>query len=471
MSGAVAGSVVNHRETRRLGEQMRDDLQGIRARRTVAGTRPFSRADPRAASIGGRQLGRPAARDEPVRRRVVRVAHRRPDAGRDPAADQVVARRVGRRAAHLAGRAGVQHLDRAEQRAPGCGPARDQVAVLHPHRRRRPDQHHRQQHAGHEQGDAARPPARGRRRTRRRAPPSRPRPRPTAPPAGSAARRRSARRQPPTRPVVRPSRGLACRPMPIPAGDRPFDPLAAELVADQCAASPTLGSVLGLTEYDEALPDLSADGIAATASASRTRGSPGWAPSTTAELTDDERIDRDLALMVLRGRVLMRDWADWRRSPDHYAGTALSVGVRAAHHPAAARARAGGGGRRPAAGHARPARAGHRPTSTRRWRTRRCCAGRWARSAPARSTPGRSPTSSTTRAAAAAGRARPARWPRRRTSASASTSRRWSRRPPATGRSARSATTRCCARPRASATAPGSCARRARPPTTSWPPT
>ena len=55
--------------------------------------------------------------------------------------------------------------------------------------------------------------------------------------------------------------------MPIPVGDRPFDQLAAELVADQCAANPTLGSVLGLTEYDEALPDLSADGIAATASA------------------------------------------------------------------------------------------------------------------------------------------------------------------------------------------------------------
>ena len=29
--------------------------------------------------------------------------------------------------------------------------------------------------------------------------------------------------------------------------------------------------------------------------------------------------------MVLRGRELMRDWADWRRSPDHYAGTALSA--------------------------------------------------------------------------------------------------------------------------------------------------
>jgi hypothetical protein len=30
MSGAVAGSVVNHRETRRVGEQVRDDLRRTR---------------------------------------------------------------------------------------------------------------------------------------------------------------------------------------------------------------------------------------------------------------------------------------------------------------------------------------------------------------------------------------------------------------------------------------------------------
>jgi hypothetical protein len=35
MSGAVAGSVVNHRETRRLGEQVRDDLR--RRGRTIRG--------------------------------------------------------------------------------------------------------------------------------------------------------------------------------------------------------------------------------------------------------------------------------------------------------------------------------------------------------------------------------------------------------------------------------------------------
>ena len=111
--------------------------------------------------------------------------------------------------------------------------------------------------------------------------------------------------------------------MPIPTGDRPFDTLAAELVADQCAANPLLGTVLGLTEYDESLPDMSAAAIE-----QRDRDEDAWVERLRglddAQLSDDERIDRDLALMVLAGRAHMRDWADWRRSPDHYAGTALS---------------------------------------------------------------------------------------------------------------------------------------------------
>lgn len=37
MSGAVAGTVVNHRETRRLGEEVRDDLRRRQADRTVPG--------------------------------------------------------------------------------------------------------------------------------------------------------------------------------------------------------------------------------------------------------------------------------------------------------------------------------------------------------------------------------------------------------------------------------------------------
>ena len=111
--------------------------------------------------------------------------------------------------------------------------------------------------------------------------------------------------------------------MPIPTSDRPFDQLAGELVADQLAADPTLGSTLGLTEYDELLPDLSAESIAA-----RERSEDAWLERfralPDADLDADEQIDRDLVVMVLQGRAAKRDWADWRRSPDQYAGTALS---------------------------------------------------------------------------------------------------------------------------------------------------
>jgi uncharacterized protein (DUF885 family) len=68
--------------------------------------------------------------------------------------------------------------------------------------------------------------------------------------------------------------------------------------------------------------------MSAQAIAARDRNQDAWAARlrdlADDELTADERVDRDLALMVLRGRELMREWADWRRSPDHYAGTALS---------------------------------------------------------------------------------------------------------------------------------------------------
>jgi uncharacterized protein (DUF885 family) len=103
----------------------------------------------------------------------------------------------------------------------------------------------------------------------------------------------------------------------------PFQALAAELVADQLTANPVLGSNLGVIEHDESLPDMSADAVAA-----REHREDDWtrllSEVSDDELTRDERIDRDLALMVLRGRSVMRDWADWRRNPDHYAGAALS---------------------------------------------------------------------------------------------------------------------------------------------------
>src|SRR4051812_27427272 len=111
--------------------------------------------------------------------------------------------------------------------------------------------------------------------------------------------------------------------MPIPTSGRPFDALAVQLAADEFEASPTLGSGLGLTEYDHDLPDMSAGAIA-----ERERRDDGWARRLgdlpAADLTEDELLDRDLVLMVLRGREVMRSFADWRRSPDHYAGPALN---------------------------------------------------------------------------------------------------------------------------------------------------
>lgn len=102
-----------------------------------------------------------------------------------------------------------------------------------------------------------------------------------------------------------------------------FDTLVGELIADEFRVSPVLGSALGAIEHDDALPDLSAEAIAA-----QERSEDRWVERLSAvpdaELRDDERIDRDLALMVLRGRSVMRDWAAWRRSPDLYAGMALT---------------------------------------------------------------------------------------------------------------------------------------------------
>jgi len=110
--------------------------------------------------------------------------------------------------------------------------------------------------------------------------------------------------------------------MPIRYQDRPFDVLAEQLVNDQLAAEPVLGTNLGLTEYDALLPDRSAEAIQA-----RERSDDAWldrfAGLADTELTHEERVDRDLVVMVLRGRAVRRDWLDWRRSPDWYAGAVL----------------------------------------------------------------------------------------------------------------------------------------------------
>jgi hypothetical protein len=49
--------------------------------------------------------------------------------------------------------------------------------------------------------------------------------------------------------------------MPIPTGTRPFDRLAAELLEDQLAAEPNLGTFSGITDHDHRVTDKSAVAI------------------------------------------------------------------------------------------------------------------------------------------------------------------------------------------------------------------
>ena len=55
--------------------------------------------------------------------------------------------------------------------------------------------------------------------------------------------------------------------------------------------------------------------------------SPSWSASghsPTTDLTADERIDRDLALAMLRGRLIVAEWQGWKRDPLTYSGPALN---------------------------------------------------------------------------------------------------------------------------------------------------
>ena len=96
-----------------------------------------------------------------------------------------------------------------------------------------------------------------------------------------------------------------------------FQSLVHEFLDREFELSPVRASQLGLTEFDGRLDDLSADAFRA-----RDREAASWLDRFDAldgaELTPDERIDRDLVRSVLRGRLIMADWEDWRRDPVTY---------------------------------------------------------------------------------------------------------------------------------------------------------
>ncbi len=101
-----------------------------------------------------------------------------------------------------------------------------------------------------------------------------------------------------------------------------FDRLVADLLADEFAAMPTRASYLGVPGYDDRLPDLSAAALR-----SRERRDDEWAGRfralDDAALTTEECIDRDLVLMSLRRRAIVRDWPEWRRDAESYLQPAL----------------------------------------------------------------------------------------------------------------------------------------------------
>ncbi len=87
--------------------------------------------------------------------------------------------------------------------------------------------------------------------------------------------------------------------------------------------SPTLASSLGLTEYDERLDDTSAGSFRG-----RIERDGAWLARfravADAELSQAERIDRDLLVSVLRGRTLVEPLEAWRRQPATYLNPSLN---------------------------------------------------------------------------------------------------------------------------------------------------
>jgi uncharacterized protein (DUF885 family) len=101
-----------------------------------------------------------------------------------------------------------------------------------------------------------------------------------------------------------------------------FQSLVAEFLEREYQISPVRASELGLTRYDGRLDDLSAESFRA-----REREAADWLERfdavTASELAADEQIDRDLLRSVLRGRLILADWENWRRDPATYTNPAL----------------------------------------------------------------------------------------------------------------------------------------------------
>src|SRR5687768_4076770 len=81
-------------------------------------------------------------------------------------------------------------------------------------------------------------------------------------------------------------------------------------LSNEFETSPVTASGLGLTEYDERLDDLSSESFH-----KRDADAEEWLARfevlPDSGLTDDQRIDRDLCIAMLRGRTIVAGWEGW----------------------------------------------------------------------------------------------------------------------------------------------------------------
>src|SRR3979409_1602585 len=101
-----------------------------------------------------------------------------------------------------------------------------------------------------------------------------------------------------------------------------FTDLCETFLQEEFADSPVLASSLGLTAYDEKLDDLSADAFKrheerSSAWLTRFRALPDET------LSPAERIDRDFASSILRGRELTAPQRNWQKQPATYLNPGL----------------------------------------------------------------------------------------------------------------------------------------------------
>jgi len=87
--------------------------------------------------------------------------------------------------------------------------------------------------------------------------------------------------------------------------------------------NPVRATQLGIDGHDDRLGEFTAADYER-----RARNDDAWyerfAALADADLTGDERIDRDLVISTLRGRQIVRDWEAWKRDPATYLGPSLS---------------------------------------------------------------------------------------------------------------------------------------------------